>query len=198
MSAILLGIWLAPTSARAADRDQRPELGISTGPLHLIGAPKDVLEPSGGVRVNGGLRIENGGNFTRYGLSCDLFMESGLSYLMQGELIVPGDLSVLRLAPQVGLGHAWSAATVSGRLEAGVQRWNAPMNEEYWGDILSDLGADTPLSETGLWVGAGLDAGLVTGKGGVSVGLSLDVDWFVGGALAGLAWSPRLGVNLPL
>jgi len=202
MSAFLLvlcGLW---ASAFAGDRELRGELGVSTGPLDLLGKPKDVLDPAGGVRVNGGVRLERQDSFVRYGLSVDLFLENGLYYESQlyelGELVVPGDIQILRLAPQVGVGHTWSAVTASGRLEAGVQRWSAPMRAEYWSDLLAEAGASTPLNETGIWAGAGLDGGVLVGKSGASVGLSLDLDWFLGGALNGPAWSPRLAVNLPL
>lgn len=202
MSAFLLvlcGLW---ASASAGDRELRGELGVSTGPLDLLGKSKDVLDPAGGVRVNGGVRVERQDSFVRYGLSVDLFLENGLYYESQlyelSGLVVPGDIQILRFAPQVGVGHTWSGLTASGRLEAGVQRWSAPMSEEYWSEFLAEAGASTPLHETGIWAGAGLDGGLLVGKSGASVGLSLDLDWVLVGALNGPAWSPRLAVNLPL
>jgi hypothetical protein len=202
MSALLPCIWLVLTSSYAADRTLHGELGVSTGPLYLIGA-RDLLSPAGGARVNGGLRIGSEGVFQRYGLAMDAFMENGLYYDLQsmefGTIQVPGDLHVLRLAPQIGLGYASDVATVSGRLEAGMQRWRSPVSEEYWSKAAGDLGQDLPAAAgAGLWAGAGVDAGIVTTKRGMSVGVALDLDWFLGSPLSGLAWSPRLAINLPL
>ena len=196
VSSILFGLVLSAAPARAVD-GSGPVLGVGAGPLVLLGTD-GVLQPAGSVRLDGGLRIGEGP--LRVGVALDLSLQNGQHWESplqeRGAVLDPGDLFMIRLAPQVGLGTSGEHAAVQGRVELGLQRWASPISEEY---LASDLGLEADAGAgAGLWAGVGFDAGLVTSAEGMSVGLSLDLNYFVGDPIGGLALYPRLSVALPL